>query len=183
VDVHQPARGIERLLLIAAAYESGSGPGRVETPFIPQKLQRMGVVHVRRDRLSIFCGIESGVNPGASSGHAERLERSHGARNVTRSSNPDCREEQFDTDDVHHAREVVGEHVQRHFGRDIGQPLHQKVRRTHPHLQRGERVLDGFAAHTHGLRVLIEPRLRGFDDCSCSQRLTRRSLAVVLSLS
>src|SRR5437667_8519684 len=25
-------------------------------------------------------------------------------------------------------------------------------------------MLDGFAAHTHGLRVLIEPRLRGFDD-------------------
>jgi hypothetical protein len=27
------------------------------------------------------------------------------------------------------AREVVGECVQRHFGRDIGQLLHQKVRR------------------------------------------------------
>jgi len=25
---------------------SAPGPGRVETPFIPQKLQRMGVVHV-----------------------------------------------------------------------------------------------------------------------------------------
>jgi hypothetical protein len=25
-------------------------------------------------------------------------------------------------------------------------------------------MLDGFAAHTHGLRVLIEPRLRGLDD-------------------
>jgi hypothetical protein len=25
-------------------------------------------------------------------------------------------------------------------------------------------MLDGFAAHTRGLRVLIEPRLRGFDD-------------------
>jgi hypothetical protein len=25
---------------------SALGPGRVETPFIPQKLQRMGVVHV-----------------------------------------------------------------------------------------------------------------------------------------
>src|SRR5260370_36122766 len=24
-------------------------------------------------------------------------------------------------------------------------------------------MLDGFAAHTHGLRVLIEPRLRGLD--------------------
>src|SRR5437899_641557 len=25
-------------------------------------------------------------------------------------------------------------------------------------------MLDGFAAHTHGLRILIEPRLRGLDD-------------------
>ena len=38
----------------------------------------------RRDRLSIFCGIGSGVNPGTTLSHAERLERSHGARNVTR---------------------------------------------------------------------------------------------------
>jgi hypothetical protein len=28
------------------AFISEKGPGRVETPFIPQKLQRMGVVHV-----------------------------------------------------------------------------------------------------------------------------------------
>ena len=26
------------------------------------------------------------------------------------------------------ARKVVGEYVQRHFGRDIGQPLHRKPR-------------------------------------------------------
>ena len=83
---------------------------------------------------------------------------------MTRSSGPDRREERFDTEDVHHAREVVGEHVQRHLGRYARQRLHQKVRRPHPHLQRGERMLDGFAAHTHGLRVLIEPRLRGFGD-------------------
>jgi hypothetical protein len=30
----------------------------------------------------------------------------------------------------------------------------------HPHLQRAKWTLDGFAAHTHGLRVLIEPHLR-----------------------
>jgi hypothetical protein len=54
--------------------------------------------------------------------------------------------------------------VQRHFSRYLRQRLHQKVRRTHPHLQHGERMLDGFAAHTHGWWVLIEPRLRGLDD-------------------
>ena len=64
---------------------------------------------------------------------------------VTCSSSPDSREERFDTDDVHHAREVVGKHVQRHLSRHFGQRLHEKVRRPHPHLQRGERMLGGFA--------------------------------------
>jgi len=36
------------------------------------------------------------------------------------------------------------------------------VRRPHPHLQRAKRMLDGLAAHTHGLRVLIEPRRPSF---------------------
>ena len=58
---------------------------------------------------------------------------------MTRSSSPDRREERFDTDDVHYAREVVGEHVQRHLSRHFGQRLHQKVRRPHPHLQRAAR--------------------------------------------
>src|SRR5882724_2845560 len=55
---------------------------------------------------------------------------------MTRSSSPDRGQEWFDTDDVHHAREVVGEHVQRHLGRHLRQCLHQKVRRPHPHLSR-----------------------------------------------
>jgi hypothetical protein len=38
-------------------------PGRVETPFIPPKTTADGRGPRRRDRLSIFCGIESGVNP------------------------------------------------------------------------------------------------------------------------
>jgi hypothetical protein len=81
-----------------------------------------------------FGCIDSGVNPGATSGRAERPERSHGAHNGTRSSRLDRREKWFDTDDVHHTREVVGEDVQRHLGRHLRQRLHQKVRRTHPHL-------------------------------------------------
>ena len=46
------------------------------------------------------------------------------AGTMTRFSSPDRREERFDTDDVHHAREVVGEHVQRHLSRHFGQRLH-----------------------------------------------------------
>jgi hypothetical protein len=79
-------------------------------------------------------------------------------------SHPHGCQQWLDADDVQHTREIVAEYIQRHFGRYIGQSLHQKVRRTHPHLQGGERMLDGFAAQTHGLWVLIEPRLRGLDD-------------------
>jgi hypothetical protein len=48
-----------------------------------------------------------------------RPERSHGAHYSTRFSRPDRHQERFDADDVHHAREVVGEYVQRHLGRHI----------------------------------------------------------------
>src|SRR6476469_6161605 len=53
----------------------------------------------------------------------------------------------------------VGKHVQRHLGGDLRQPLHQEVRRAHPHLERAERVLDRLAALTHGLRILVETPL------------------------
>lgn len=99
-------------------------PGCVKTFFLPQKLHATGDYPRRHDGLSIFFFVESRVNPGASSGHAERPERSHDAHNNTSSSRPDCHQERLDADDVHDAREVVGEYVQRHFGRDIGQPLH-----------------------------------------------------------
>src|SRR6202171_3859840 len=124
--------GCQCALIANSQFCSGSRP--CENVFFPQKLHAAERNPLRRDRLRLFCCIESGGNPGATSGHAERPERSHGAHNGTRSSSPDRREERFDTDDVHHAREVVGEHVQRHLGRHLRQRLHQKVRRTHPHL-------------------------------------------------
>ena len=98
--------------------------GCVKTFFRPQKLHATGDDPRRHDGLSVFCCIESGVNPSATSGYAERPERSHDAHNSTSSSRPDCYQERLDADDVHYAREVVGEYVQRHFGRDIGQPFH-----------------------------------------------------------
>jgi hypothetical protein len=36
----------------------------------------------------------------------------------------DCREERLYSDDIHDAREIVGEHVQGHLGRNFGQSLH-----------------------------------------------------------
>jgi len=61
---------------------SEMGPGRVKTFFICQKLHAAGRDPRRRDVWAYFCCIESGVNPGATSGHAERPERSHGAHNM-----------------------------------------------------------------------------------------------------
>ena len=49
--------------------------------------------------------------------------------------------------------------MQRHLGGDLRQPLHQEVRRAHPHLERAERVLDRLAALTHGLRIFVEAPL------------------------
>src|SRR5258708_12780567 len=78
---------------------------------------------------------------------------------MTRSSSLDRREERLDTDDVHHAREVVGEHVQRHLSRHFGQRLHQKVRRPHPHLQRANRILARLATSTHCIRLSVQASL------------------------
>src|SRR3977135_500016 len=103
---------------------NANDPGCVKTFFLPQKLHATGDYPRRHDGLSIFFFVESRVNPGASSGHAERPERSYDAHNNTSSSRPDCHQERLDAADVHYAREVVGEYVQRHFGRDIGQLLH-----------------------------------------------------------
>jgi hypothetical protein len=49
----------------------------------------------------------------------------------------------LDTDDVHYTCEIIGKHVQCHLGGDLPQALHQKVRSTHPHLERRERMLHG----------------------------------------
>src|ERR1700693_3989981 len=64
--------------------------------------------------------------------------------------------ERLYAEDIHHARQIVGQYMQCHLGGDLRQTLHQKVRRSHPHLERTEWVLRGFAALAHGLWVLIE---------------------------
>src|ERR1700694_2251456 len=86
------------------------------------------------------------------------------ADNRARSSSPKLGQEWFDTQDVHHAREVVGEHVQRHLRRNFGQRLNQKVRRTHPHLERAKRMLDGLATSTHCIRISVQARLHSIDN-------------------
>ena len=48
--------------------------------------------------------------------------------------------QRLDANDVHHPGEIVGEHVACHLGGDLGQTLHQEVRRAHPHLQRAKGI-------------------------------------------
>src|SRR6516162_5657130 len=66
--------------------------------------------------------------------------------------------------DVDDAREIVSEDVERHLGGHAWQPLHQKVGRSHPRLERAERMLDRLAPLAHFLRVLVEPALDGFEN-------------------
>ena len=61
--------------------------------------------------------------------------------------------------DAYDARQIVGQHVQRHLGGNLRQTLHQQVRRSHPHLQRAEGMLHRLAALAHCLRVLVETLL------------------------
>src|SRR6478736_9299515 len=90
------------------------GPGRVETFFVSQKLHVTGRGWASTRPSELIFAVSRQVQPGATWGRAGRDERSQNAYNMTRCSCPDRREERFDTDDVHNAREVVGEHVQRH---------------------------------------------------------------------
>src|SRR6185503_5953376 len=77
---------------------------------------------------------------------------------------PDRCDERFDADDVHHPRQIVGEHGEGHLGGDLRQGFRQEVGGAHPRLHRAEWMLDGLAALTHLLRVLIEPALDGLED-------------------
>ena len=100
--------------------KSEMGPGRVETFFVPQQLQVTGRDGRRRDWLSLFLLYRVLSQSGRSLG---RPEPTRHAQHDT-SSSPHRGQEWFNTDDVHHSREVVGEHVQRHLGRHLRQRLH-----------------------------------------------------------
>jgi hypothetical protein len=53
-------------------------------------------------------------------------------------------------DDIHDARQIVGEYAERHLARDLRQRLHQEVRRAHPHFERTEGMLNCLASAAHG---------------------------------
>jgi len=73
-----------------------------------------------------------------------------------RSLCPDRRDQRLDGDDIHHAGPILGEHVQRHFGRHMPERFHLEVRRPHPRFDGAERMLDGLAAHLRLVWVVIK---------------------------
>ena len=66
------------------------------------------------------------------------------------------RSDAYDADD---ARQIVGQNMQRHFGGDHRQRLHQEVGCSHPGLDRAERVFDRLAPLPHLLWMLVEAAL------------------------
>ena len=80
-----------------------------------------------------------------------------------------------DTQDIHDACEVVGEHMQRHLGGDARQGLHQKMCCSHSRFGRPEGMLDRLATHAHLSGVFIKSALNRFQKILVlPQRVTRR---------
>ena len=135
----------------ALTQRSGSGPGRVGNVFCTPITPSNRGYGPRRDRLSLFLLYRVWSQSECNLGPCLSNRNGLGGHHDTLPSSPDRSEERFNTDDDHHAREVVGEHVQRHLSRHFWQRLHQKVRRPHPHLQRAKRMLrpsrDEYALH------------------------------------
>jgi hypothetical protein len=70
----------------------------------------------------------------------------------------------LDPHDVYDPGEIVGKNVQRHFGGDLRQRLHQEVGCSHPGLDRAEGMLDRLPSLAHLLRVRIEPALHHLEN-------------------
>src|SRR5208283_226103 len=77
---------------------------------------------------------------------------------------PYCRDERSRLYDIHNARKIVGEHVQRPLSGYAWQRLHQEVGCSHPGLDRSERMLNRFTPLAHFFRILVEPALNGLEN-------------------
>ena len=67
------------------------------------------------------------------------------------------------TDQGDHPLDVIGEHVECHLGADVSERAHSEVRRSHPGLDRAERVFDGRAAQTHQGGVAVHTIVHRLD--------------------
>ena len=65
-----------------------------------------------------------------------------------------CLHQRNDPQDLHHALQIVGQHVQAHLRADLGQGLCQKMCGTHPGLDGSERVFHRFSSNLHLFRLI-----------------------------
>ncbi len=72
-------------------------------------------------------------------------------------------DQRTDAHDGHDTFEIIGQHVQRHFGADLLQRFRLEVGIAHPVFDGAERVLGGFAPRAHLFRVLVEASLDGLE--------------------
>ena len=87
---------------------------------------------------------------------------------------PDRCHQWLDADDVHDARQIVGEHVQCHLAGNLRQRLHQKVRRAHPHLQCTEGCSNVSRRRRMASGFLSSLFCTASTTSSCSHRVMRR---------
>ena len=71
----------------------------------------------------------------------------------------DCCQETRDSKGLHRSFEVVRENMQAHFGAHTWQGLGEEMRRSHPCLERAERMLDGLASYSRSPRCAVQPLL------------------------
>ena len=60
--------------------------------------------------------------------------------------------QRHDSQDLHHAFQIVGQHVEAHLRADLGQGPGQKMCRTHPGLDRAERMFGRLPSNVHLFR-------------------------------
>jgi len=71
----------------------------------------------------------------------------------------DCLHQRLHSEDLYRSLQVVGQHMQTHFRADLGQGLHQEMRRAHPGLERAEGMFDRLPSQARRLRCTVESTL------------------------
>ena len=75
-----------------------------------------------------------------------------------------CAYQFFDTQDAHHALEVIGKHMKTHLGAHARQRLGQEVGPTHPVLDGSERMFHCLSSYPHHLGLTVQTILHRIED-------------------
>jgi hypothetical protein len=69
-----------------------------------------------------------------------------------------------DTEDAHHALQIVRQHMKAHLGAYTRKRLGEKVRGAHPELDRAKGMFHRAPSHPHDIWLPIEPLLHGIEN-------------------